>query len=201
MDGIRAQAHELSDCVDHHVADEVDSLPCHTFAEEVLLRFGRGSQQEVGELIGDKAVEFLRHRPVIRPQTSFNMSHLDPQLRGDQCGSDCRVHITIDHDPVRTTLEHGSFEADHDLRRLCRVRSGTDFEADIRPGDVELFEEDVRQIGVVVLPCVDESLANAGVLPQRTNDRGDFHEVGPGTDHVKKMLFHGSCYDGEVTVW
>ena len=67
------------------------------------------------------------------------------------------------------------------------MRTGTDFERNIWPGNVQLFEEDVGQIRVVVLAGVNERLTNTTSLSKRGMDRSNLHKVGSSADDVKNM--------------
>ena len=63
------------------------------------------------------------------------------------------------------------------------MRPGSDAEIEIRPGQVEIAEEDRRQRVVVVLAGVDEALVDASGS-ECADDRRGLHEVGPGADDV-----------------
>ena len=60
--------------------------------------------------------------------------------------------------------------------------AGADLEVVIRARDAELGEEGVRHVGVVVLPGVDDDVADAGPPRGGPRDRRELHEVGARAD-------------------
>ena len=64
-----------------------------------------------------------------------------------------------------------------------------DAEVDVRLGQTEVAEEDVRHRGVVVLAGVDHLLGDAPG-GQRPDDRRGLHEIGPRADDVCYGLGH-----------
>ena len=59
--------------VDHGVPDEVDPLPVDPLMNEVPFRLGRGREQQVAQLIGQDAVDLLRHAAIERPEARFDV--------------------------------------------------------------------------------------------------------------------------------
>ena len=84
--------------------------------------------------------------------------------------------------PTTTTasgllLEHDRLEPLHHLGRLDGVAARADPEVDVRPGDLQLLEEQLRHPLVVVLAGVDEVGLDAGAAADLPHQRGDLHEV------------------------
>ena len=86
--------------VNHDVADQVDLGRRDPFAAEVFVGVRRGGQQEIGDGVGDEAVDFLGHGAVEAAQAGFDVGHLDAQLGGDQRAGHGGVDVADDHDPV-----------------------------------------------------------------------------------------------------
>ena len=59
--GWTAQRQGPSQGVNHHIADKVYFCIRNTFAAQIVIGIDRGSEQAIRQLIGDDAVEFLRH--------------------------------------------------------------------------------------------------------------------------------------------
>ena len=72
-------------------------------------------------------------------------------------------------------------ERGHDARRLHGVARRAHLEMEVGLGNLEVAEELRRHVVVVVLPGVDQSQLDVWDVPGGMDDRGDFHEIGPGT--------------------
>ena len=158
--------------VDHRVADVVDPGRRAAFGEQVVARLGRVDEQELGELVGDDAVDLLGHRPVERAQARLDVSDRDEQLRGGERGGQRRVHVPGHEHDVRLRLEQHRLEPLHDRGGLLRVRSRADPERVVGVADAELLEEDLGHLAVVVLARVDEHvlelIAPPAAAPRRS---------------------------------
>ena len=71
------------------------------------------------------------------------------------------VRVAVDQHPVGAVLvDHRVHRREH-APRLDAVRAGADAEVDVRCGDLQVGEEDVRHQGVVVLAGVDDDVVVA----------------------------------------
>jgi hypothetical protein len=64
-DGLRAIGEQR---IDHDVADEVGALGGNAFARQVVVRRALGRVQEIGDLVGQHAVDLFGHRAVVAAQ-------------------------------------------------------------------------------------------------------------------------------------
>src|ERR1700687_422743 len=74
--------------VDHHVAHQMNSLFCDALTDKILISVRGWSEKHIGNLIGQKAINFFRHGAVEGAQTSFHVSHRDQKLGANQGRSD-----------------------------------------------------------------------------------------------------------------
>ena len=61
--------------VHHDVAHKVDLLRSDAFAPQIVVGVARGREQQVGDLVGEQAVDFLRHGAVAGAQSGFDVGH------------------------------------------------------------------------------------------------------------------------------
>ncbi len=107
--------------VDHDVADAVDALLGDALAPQVLVAVGRGGQQDLGESIGDHAVDLFGHGPVEAPQSGLDVGDGDAQLGADDAAGERRVDVADDDDQVGPLGLADLLELDHHARRLFGV--------------------------------------------------------------------------------
>ena len=176
--GQRARLEEQRD-VDHHITDELDAAG-RVLALEVRDRCLRRAQQQVGEVIGQDAVELLGHRAVERPHPRLDMSHGDARLRRGEPARERRVRIAVDEQHIRPLGRQQRPECGEHARGLLRVRAAVDPELTLRPRDAELLDEHGAELVVVVLAGVDEQLVVLGA--QRARDRRRLDELRPVPD-------------------
>src|SRR5215469_11566541 len=85
---------ETDQRVDHHVAYQMNLLSCDAFPGEVLIPVLGWSEEQIRNLIGQKAIDLFRHSAIERAQTSLYMSHRDKKLGANQGRSDRRINVT-----------------------------------------------------------------------------------------------------------
>src|SRR4029077_5484631 len=79
--------------IDHHVADEMDARRQDPLAQEVVARALLGGEQELRELVGEYAIDLLRHGTVEAAQSSFDVNYRDALFRRDQRTGDRGVDV------------------------------------------------------------------------------------------------------------
>jgi len=98
------------------------------FARQVIDGGLCGAEEKVGNVVGDDAVDLLRHRAVEAAQAGLDVGEGQVQLgRGERAGQR-RVGVAEDDHPVgRLLLEHRLQALQH-LSGLASVRPGADAE-------------------------------------------------------------------------
>ena len=162
--------------VDHRIADEVNAFGIDTLAGEMRDRVRAGAEQEVGEAIGDDAIDLLRHGHIEGPQSRLDMRDRDAQLARRDRGRQCGIDIAVDDHHLRACGEHLLFEPHKNGGGLLGMGARANAEVDVWAREIELAKEDLRHPVVVVLAGVDKPLAHphAG---QGGNDRSGLGEV------------------------
>ena len=84
--------------VDHRVADVVDAPGADALGLEVGLALRAVREEQVGELVGEDAVDLLRHAPVARSQARLDVRDRDPHLGGGERAGERRVDVPGDDD-------------------------------------------------------------------------------------------------------
>ncbi len=101
---------EAAQGVDHGVADEVDPAFIDALGDEVRRGFGAVGEEEVGEPIGEDAVDLLGHRPVPGAQAGLDVRNRDPELGCRQRHGERRVDVAADAHQFRWILEQDALE-------------------------------------------------------------------------------------------
>ena len=150
---------------------------------------GRG-QAQVGGVVGEDAVVLLGHAPVEGAQAGLEVGQGEVQLHRGQRARERGVRVAVDQHPVGAVLVDHRVQRREDAARLDAVRAGADAEVDVRCGDLQVGEEDVRHQGVVVLAGVDDDVVVARRL-QGCGDRCQLHELRPGANDAEDL--HVPC--------
>ena len=104
------------------------------------------------------AVDLLRHRAVERAHAGLDVRDGDAGLhRGERAG-ERRVGVAVDEQRVGSDVGDQRLERGEHARGLRGVRAAADAEQVLGRRQLELVEEDLRQLGVVVLAGVDGDL-------------------------------------------
>ena len=166
--------------VDHDVADALDLLRGDPFPQQVLVPVRRRRPEDVGDRVGDDAVDLLGHGAVERAQPRLQVRRLHPQLHRRERAGDRRVHVPHHHDQIRPMLHQELLVGDHHLPGLLGVRAAAHPQVEMRLGQHEVPEEGVRHVEVVVLAGVHDDRLGPVRLLERVVERRDLHEVRPG---------------------
>jgi hypothetical protein len=155
----------------------VDTIGRHPFAAEVLS--GTGFRGEVPRRyrVGYDPIDLFGHPPVETPQACLNVCDWNTKFDGDERRSHGGVHIAHDKDHIWARCDDHGFESPHDLRGLRCMGPGADLERVVWLPYSQISEEDVREVGIVVLAGMHER--GSDVLPTLAlaQERGDLHEV------------------------
>lgn len=73
--------------IDHRVADKENPIVGDSALAQVPVGELTGGEEIIGDGVGDEAIDFLGHRPVVRTNTRLHMGDLDMELlRGNGAG-------------------------------------------------------------------------------------------------------------------
>jgi len=162
----------------------MDLVGRDTFAKKIVAAALLRDEQQIGDRIGDDAVDLLWHRAIETSKTGLDVSHTDPELDRRECGRHGGVHVADHEDEVRARRDEDRLQPPHHLCRLHRVRGRADFEIEIGRRYLEVSKELPRQALVVMLPGMDQQWFEACHLPHLSDQRGDLHEVRAGAGHT-----------------
>ena len=132
----------------------MNAFPGNPFSKEILIGVLGRREKQIRHLIGQQAINFLRHCAVERSQSGFNMRYGQMQFATDQSGCKCGIHIAIDNDEVGFFVNYDLLESQHDTAGLLRVGAGANCEIEIRLRNPKLLKENVRHRPIIMLACV-----------------------------------------------
>ncbi len=142
--------------VNHHVADEHDSLWLDSRAREVGDARRLGDEEPVGQRVGDDAVQLLGHRAVEAPQARLDVREGQAEFRRHECRRHGRRHIADDDNPIRAQIEQHRFQPPQNFGRLRDGTSRADSQVGNRRRNLQFAEEGLAHPLVVVLPGVHD---------------------------------------------
>ena len=143
----------------------MDPLGGDTLSEQVGIRVARRGEEQVGELVGDQAIDLFGHGAVARAQPGLDVRDRHLELGAHEGTRQGRVDVADDEHPRWPPLLHDALEGDHRARRLLGVRAAADAEEDVGLRQLQVLEEDLGHLVVVVLPGVHEQLLEAVGMP------------------------------------
>ncbi len=144
-------------------------------------------EEQLGDLVGEDAVDLLGHRPVAAAQARLDVGDRDLQVRAGERRRERRVDVARHDHQVGLLGGQDRRDRFEDAADLDRVRAGSDAEHVVGLGHAELVEEDLRHHPVVVLTGVDEHVPAVGVdRAQGGDDRRHLHEVRARPDDVEE---------------
>ena len=120
---------------------KLDALGRDAFAREVVGRRAFGRVEQIGDLVGQHAVDLLRHVAVEAAQSRLDVDDGDALLARDQAARERRVDVADDDDAARREIVEHGLEAPHDLGGLHRMRAGADLQVDVRWRQFEVGEK------------------------------------------------------------
>ena len=172
----------LPDGVHHDVAHPVDAAP-DALGPKVAHGGRRRAEEEPGDVIGQPAVDLLRHARIEAAQARLHVGDRDAELGRCHRPGQGRVGVPEDEHQLRSDLEQGGLEGlDHPARHPA-VRARSDAEVPVGRGDAQLVEEGLRHLVVVVLAGVDEHFAHPPAQGAREGGRLDELRAGPDYRH------------------
>ena len=146
-----------------------------------------GQKRSVGEVVDQHPVQLLGHRSVERAKSGLHVRHRDTQLGRREPARERRVGVPVHEDGVGSLRQDRLLDAGQHPARLLRVRSRSDLEPVVGVAQLELVEEDLRELRVVVLTRVEDNLVDLVSKCEGQGSRLD--ELRPVSDDGKD--FHG----------
>ena len=117
-----------------------------------------GHEEQAGEAVDEHPVQLLRHGAVEGAQAGLDVGDGHEQLSRCQSARERRVRVAVDQHGVGLLLDDGRLDPRQHLAGLLAVRPRARLEPVGRRRQLELVEEDGRELGVVVLPRVQHDL-------------------------------------------
>ena len=119
--GRLAQARKIGkQCVNHHVAHEVNLLLADAHIPQILISHFTCSKKPVGQRIGNHSIDLLGHGEVPTADAGFYVRHLRTLFLGYDSASHRGSHIAYYHHQVCRMRHQFFFKRYHDMcRQLC----------------------------------------------------------------------------------
>lgn len=108
----------LDQAVDHDVPHEMDLFPANPFAEQIGVTIGGGRKKQIGQLIGEEAIDLLGHGPIKRSEAGLDMGHSDAKLGRDQSAAEGGIDVANNENPVGSVLQEDRLKGGHYLGGL-----------------------------------------------------------------------------------
>ena len=152
---------EAAQRVDHRVADEAHAARVDALGGEVRRGLGAVGEQEVGQPVGEDAVDLLGHRPVERAQAGLDVRNRDAELGCRERAGERRVDVATDAHEVGALARAGRARRPRARCAVCApCGPRADAEEDVGLGELEVRQQLGRHARVVVLPGVDDPLGD-----------------------------------------
>jgi hypothetical protein len=170
--------------LDDRVAGHGDPVRWDPFREQVVaVQLGRRAT-EVGEVVDDDAVVFLRHGPVVAAQAGLDVHQWDVVRVGRQRSGERGGGVTLDEHRRRRVVREDLVDRRHRQPQLPAPADTAAVEL-VEPSRLVDVLPDLRvHRRVVVLSGVDDGCSPAEVPDQRR----EFDQLGAGTAHERDRV-------------
>ena len=172
----------------HHVADDVDAS-LDPLVVQPLRRPLVGAKQEVRQPVDLDADVLLGHRPVTASHARLDVRERSVGVARGARSRERRGRVAEDENPIRTLGLDGFHDPRLHFGEHLGVQKSADPEAVARLRQVQLVEENLGQLGVVVLPRVQRHLVDSA-RSERDRERRSLDELGSIADDGGD--FHGA---------
>ena len=166
--------------VHEDIAYHIDFVHLGTFARSDTAGANACGEEQVGESVDDKTVDFLGHGDVEGTGACHEMSQPQTVFLGDNSGGHRRGEVVDNDDSMRLMGLKIVFELAHDTSCELVEILAIDTEEDIRTGHLEVAEECGLKRRVVFPARIYQFITTAFGLLDGANQRGNFDEVGAG---------------------
>src|SRR5262249_23537677 len=158
-------------------------------SRQIRRRAIAGTTQAIRDVIGDDAIDFLRHRAIERSKPRLDVHDGHMQLGGGERARQRRVRVAVHEHLVGTFVLDRAFNSGEHVRGVASVRERSDAELVIGRRDGEFVKELFGHLRVVVLAGVDEHFV--GARAQRPTHRGGLDELRPRSHDGQNL--HARC--------
>src|SRR5215469_12857266 len=171
------------------------------FASQLLYcRLGRTKQQR-RKMVGNNAVDLLRHAAVETAQPSLHVRHRNVQLDRCQCAGEGRIGIAVNTHAIRPVGHQDILDFFQHSRRLRSLASRSHAQAVIRTWQWKLLEENVSHPEVIVLSGIQQQMlylfrvrSSLVIARCRGAHHRHLYELGPNSGNGQKFFHHHSSY-------
>lgn len=182
--GLLGDRKEVTERIDHDVADEEDGIARAAFLEEMFDGIFLGDEEVVGESVRQDAIDLFRHGTVEAAKASFDMGDAHAQLDGGKGDGNGGVDVAHDENQIGLVVKKGGFDTLEDFGGLGGVGAGADLEIDVGCWNAHLAEENVVELVVVVLAGMNEERLDIRVALHFAHQRRNFGKVGARPNDV-----------------
>src|SRR5690242_17154143 len=123
------------------------------------------------------------------------MCYWDPQLSGRECGGERCVYVASDDNHGWSESAEHRLDGYQRLAGLLAVRPATNIEKRIRPREVEVFHDVLRQPRVVMLAGMDHVLFTAPNRLHGAYDRRHLDEIRPRPHDINEVPHRKRWFD------
>ena len=182
----RSDRRELKRRVEHHVADDL-APPGDAFARQRLSRLVVGRKQDRRQAVDLDSVPLLGHLQIAAAEARLDVSLPDAGVVGRERTGERRVRVPEDEHEVRALGGDRLSDPSSHRRRL----RGVEIEPVARLRQAELVEENLRQLGVVMLPRMQDDLLDPAVA-KGDRERCGFDELRPVSNDRENLQGAGT---------
>ena len=115
-----------------------------------------GREQEIRELVGEDAVDLLRHAAIVGAEPGLHVADRHAELLRGQRGGQHRVRVAFHQHHVRPLAHDHRLHPAHDRGDLVGLRARSDLEVHVGTRETELLEEHAVHVEGVVLSGVEQ---------------------------------------------
>ena len=131
-----------------------------------------GGVQQVGDLIGEDAVDLLRHGAVVAAQSGLDVHHRHALLDRHQGAGQSGINVADHQHAGRLVRIEHRLEAAHDLGGLHGVGARAHLEIDIRLRQLQIGEQPVVHVRVVMLAGMHQQRRHGRILAANARRMG-----------------------------
>jgi hypothetical protein len=113
------------------------------------------------------------------------MGDPDPELRCREGAGECGVRVSVDEHEVGLLRDDSGLDPGQHACRLLRVAPGSRLQAVLGRLESELVEENLRELVIVVLACVQHDLLRP--VSQREREGSGLNELRTVADNGKDL--------------